>query len=113
MQQRQVAKGVHIPGAARAAILPLRGEHEMVYDELATAVEQVDQALLSFRAVEDIVLLDPHHRQPPPLGGHAVAVLGKLLLVLQMLDTCCKPFVARHNRWMRYVILCHGAFSSL
>src|SRR3954453_22108507 len=39
MQQRQVAEGIYVTGAARAAILPRRVEHEVVHDELATAVE--------------------------------------------------------------------------
>ena len=49
--------------AARAALVPARVEHEVVDDELAAALEQVEQARLAVRALEDVVLVDLDHRQ--------------------------------------------------
>ena len=115
VQHRQVAQGVHIPRAARAALVPRRVEHEVVDDELAAAVEEVSQAPCTVRAVEGIVLLDLDHGEPAPLGIHPVAVLGELLLVAQKLLALGEPFVPRHDPRHRHVglYLCHVQLPSL
>ena len=47
-----------------------------VDDQLAAAVEQVEQADLAVRAFEHIFLLDRQPGHPPALGGESVAGAG-------------------------------------
>jgi hypothetical protein len=49
--------------AAPAPFVPLRSKHEVIDSELATASEQLGEALLTVRAVEDVLFLDPLERQ--------------------------------------------------
>jgi hypothetical protein len=72
----------------------------MVDDELPAAVEEVFEALLSFRAVEGVGLFDLHHGEAASLGVHSGAVLGDILLMLQKFLSLGEPFVARSDRWM-------------
>jgi hypothetical protein len=55
--------------ARRGPALYVRREHEVVEDELLAAIEQVAQACLALRTLEDVVLLDSDHRLPATLGG--------------------------------------------
>src|SRR5262249_51452698 len=74
-QDRKIAQRIDEERAARAAILPIRIEHEMVDDELAAAFEQIEQAALAARSLKLIILLDLHHRQAPALRVDPVAML--------------------------------------
>jgi hypothetical protein len=67
--------------ACRRPPLDAGGEHEVVEDELAAALEQVEEALGTVRPLEDVVLVDPDHRQPAALGGQRVPRPGGLLLL--------------------------------
>ena len=60
-------------GAARAAVLPVRVEHEVVDDQLGATLEQVDEARRPVRPVEHVVLLDLDHRQLAALDVERVA----------------------------------------
>jgi hypothetical protein len=82
---------------ARAALVPRRIEHEVIDDELATAVEEVFETLLAMRAVEDIVLFELHHGKAAPLGIDAVVVLGKLLFLSQEFLALDEPLVSRND----------------
>jgi hypothetical protein len=70
-------------GAARAAVLPLGVEHEVLDDELAPALEDVGQPHLAVRADEAIVLFDPHHRHAAAVGVQGVLHARELLLTRQ------------------------------
>jgi hypothetical protein len=82
------------PGAARATLLPLRPEHEVIDDQLAAAVEEVGESLLALRPVEVIGLVDLDPGQLAPLGAQAVAQAREFLLLAQELLACGKPLIA-------------------
>ena len=88
-------------------------ENLEVARRLPAAVEQVNQAQLALGAIEDVILLDAHHRQPAPLGSHAVVMPRQLLLVLQVRYARGAPLLPRNDGGMWDVVLCHGADSSL
>ena len=67
--------------AVRAAGVPGWIEHEMLDDELAPAVEQIGQRFLPPRAIEDVILRDPHPWQPPPFRVEFVAQPREFLLL--------------------------------
>ena len=80
--------------AARATVVPLRVEHEVVDDQLRTPVEHVDEADLPVRAVEHVVLLDLDHGQLASLDVERVACLGHGLFLGQELLAGGQPFVS-------------------
>jgi len=63
-------------------------------DELAAAVEEVEQTGLAVRALEDVVLVDLDHRQSAALRVERVASPGELLLLGQELLAGSQPFVS-------------------
>jgi hypothetical protein len=87
---RQVGDVVGHVRAARAALVPgssglawrrvVRVEHEMVDDELTTPAEQIEQARLAVRPLEDILLGDLDRRQSAAFGAQRVSLTGELLL---------------------------------
>ena len=86
VQMREMASGDMV-GPGRAARAPLVQRlasfpqpHEMVDDELKATFEQVEQTRFSVGTFEDIVLLDPDHRQPAALGVQRVPATGEFLL---------------------------------
>src|SRR5487761_1038077 len=58
MQVGQVTEAIGLVGADRTALVPGRVEHEVLHDELSPALEEIQQAGLAVRALEDVVLLD-------------------------------------------------------
>jgi hypothetical protein len=71
----------------------------VVDDELAPSLEQVEQAGLAFRAVEDVVLVDPDHRQPAALGCQRISRPGGLLLLNEHLVARGLPLGFRNDSW--------------
>ena len=59
----------------------VRREHEVVEDELAPPLEEVEQARPSTGPLELVVLLDAEDRLPPALGGQRVARAGRGLFL--------------------------------
>src|SRR6516225_9392355 len=56
-------------------------EHEVIDDELAVSLEQVEQTRLPVRTLEDVVFLDLHHRLPAPRRGQGIlGTRGRLFL---------------------------------
>src|ERR1700730_8722258 len=55
--------------AALAAFCPAGVEHEMIYDQLLLACEQLAQALLAVGSFENILLVDPHPGKLAVLGA--------------------------------------------
>jgi hypothetical protein len=72
---------IHVKGAAWAAFLPLRAEHEVVDDELASPFEQVGESFIAARRIEDIVLFDFNPGKLAAFGGNRVALVRELLLL--------------------------------
>src|SRR5664279_6348175 len=64
--------------AARAAFLPSRTEHEMIDNQLAAAVEQLSQRLLSMRTLKNILFLDLLPRHLAPAAAQLIAQPGEL-----------------------------------
>ena len=74
-------------------------EEGAVDDQLAAALEQVEQARFALRPVERIGLLHRHPRHPPSLGGQRVTGAGQGLLLHEQLLARGLPFLRRHDRW--------------
>ena len=86
---------LHGPGgAARAALVPVRVEHEMADHELTASLEHVEQAHRAVRTLELVVLLDLHHRELAPFYVQRIPLLGEILLLLQQVLACDEPLVA-------------------
>src|SRR5439155_24093495 len=94
-------------GAARAPLLPPRAEHEVVYDQLAAAVEEVGQRRLALWPLERIGLVDLHPWHRAPLGAQLIAQPREFLFPCQMRLARLEPFVSRHDR----VAWHHSSFS--
>jgi len=56
-----------------------RIEDRMIDGELAASAETARESRAAGRAVEDVVPFDPDHSQPPPFGGHRVALAAEFL----------------------------------
>src|SRR5205085_11612323 len=80
-------------GAARAACVPARIEHEVVDDELASSFEELRKGPSPIISVERVVLLDPFPGQLAPLTAQLVAEARELLLLRKELPALCEPFV--------------------
>src|SRR6266480_8130051 len=86
--------------ADRTAGLVFWIEHEVIDEQLAAAVEQLRQRLLTARAFEDVVLLDRLPRQSLPLPGQLVTRVRELLLLNEQLLTCLEPFIVADDAHM-------------
>ena len=80
--------------AARAPVLPLRIEHEVVDDQLPATLEHVEQTHGAVRAVEHVVLLDLDHGEVAALGVERVALLGHVLLFGEQCGPSGEPLVS-------------------
>jgi hypothetical protein len=69
----------------------------VVDDQLAAVAEQVREGGLAVLALEDVALVDAHHRQPPPVGVQRIALPGQLLLPYEQLLAGGQPLLARHD----------------
>ena len=72
-------------------------KHEVIDDQLAPPFEQVEQPDFAARPVENVVLFDPHHRQPAPFRVQRIPRLRRRLLLDQELVASALPFLARNN----------------
>src|SRR5690242_15249990 len=94
---REMANVVYVPRTPFAAFVLTGAKHEMVEDELAAAIEQVDEAGVPIGALKGIVFLDPDHRQPAALCGEGIARAGGCLFFDQQFVTQGLPFGLRYN----------------
>src|SRR5690606_41992592 len=53
---------------SRAALIPVRSEHEMVDQQLAAPIEQIGKVFPPRRRIEHVILVDLHPRQGLPLS---------------------------------------------
>jgi hypothetical protein len=65
--------------------------------QLPTAVEQVEQRRLAVRSVEDVLLVDPDHRESAAIGVQPVASAGELLLLGEQPLASGQPLVTRRD----------------
>src|SRR5882724_3960667 len=89
---------VDVKRTADATRLPCGSEHEMLYEQLATALEEIGQRLRAVRALEDVVLLDANPGQIAPLGVDLISQPGEFFLLLQEFRAGNKPLVSGNNR---------------
>jgi hypothetical protein len=87
----EVADLVDDHRAAVAALVLVGTEHEVVDDQLASALEQIEQARLAVRALEDVVLLDPDPREPPALCSQRISSMSSFLFLGEQLFVGCLP----------------------
>ena len=94
-EMRDHAVGVvgHV-GAARAALLPARREHEVLHDELAAAVEQIGERLPAVGPIEDVRLVDADPGQLPAQLRDLVAAPRQVLLGGEQIAPRFQPLVA-------------------
>src|SRR5690349_3289530 len=88
---------VGVEGAAVAARVPGRREHEMLHDELAVAAEQIRERLFSLRRVERVILFDLDPGEGAALGGELVAQLRIFFLAQKMFLARLQPFLLRYD----------------
>src|SRR5580704_15124171 len=74
-------------------------EEGAVDDQLAAALEQIEQAHLALGSVEPVLLVHGQPWHPPALGGQRVTGAGQRLLFHEELLTRSLPFLRRHDRW--------------
>src|SRR5436190_12853989 len=99
MQVGEVADLVDEHGAAVAAGLLVRAEHEVVQEQLPPALEEIGQRGLALRSVEDVALVDVHPRQPPALGGERIPRAGGFLFLDEQRLSRHSPLVRGNDRW--------------
>src|ERR1700722_9675175 len=92
--------------AMRASRVPFRIEHEVIYDQLARAVEELRQSFLALRSFERVLLIDALPRQLAPFRAKLVAEPVKLLLFGHQFFPLFKPFCMRYD----FVIWVHNGF---
>src|SRR6516164_2810095 len=73
-------------------------EEGTIDDQLAAALEQIEQAYLAFGSVELILLLHRHPRHPSARGSQRITRAGQLLLLNEQLLARSFPFLRRHDR---------------
>src|SRR5216683_6796248 len=76
---------------------PIRTEHEVIGEELALPVEQIGERAASLQPLEQVLLLDCHHRQLASLGAQRVALAAELLLLYKQPLARGDPVVLRYH----------------
>jgi hypothetical protein len=63
-------------------------------DQLAAAFEELEEGGGAPGALEDVLLVDPHHGQAAPVSAQGVALPGERLLLDQQVLASNQPLVA-------------------
>src|SRR5258708_5022547 len=87
---------IHVERTAGAAFFPLRTEHEVIHDKLASAVEEVGKSFFAAGRIEHIVLFDFDPGELAAFGGIRVGLGSELLLFGTYFLSSRKPFISRH-----------------
>jgi hypothetical protein len=89
-------------------------EHEVVDDELTPPIEQINQARLACRSLEDVFLVDLDHRERAACGVHRVPLVGELLFLgeqlLRALSHC--SYETTWGGSIVLVVMMHSPFCS-
>src|ERR1700751_3171831 len=72
-------------------------EEGAVDDQLAAALEEVEEAGFAVGAVELVQLLDGHPWHAPTLGGEGIALAGELFLFGQQVLASGEPFIPGYD----------------
>src|ERR1700687_1320354 len=91
------AQGAAAAGVLRPAEHPWL-EEGAIDDQLAAALEQIEQAYTALGSVELVLLVHSQPRHPPALGGQRVTGAGQGLLLREELLARSLPLVLRHDR---------------
>src|SRR5690348_13179363 len=83
--------------AVLASRIPVRGEHEVVDDQLTFPLEQIRQCLSSIWTIKDIILFYLHPRKLAALMTQLITQFGELLLFHQQRLACCQPLVSQYD----------------
>src|SRR4029078_7883060 len=81
----------------RAAGIPFRSKHEVVDEELASALKKIGQRFLSLRSVKHVSLLNFFPRQFHALPGQVVTESGEFLFLPKQGGSLGDPFVVRYD----------------
>src|SRR3712207_1860203 len=101
-------------GAHRATGLVGRPEHEVVYEQLRAAVEEVRKGFGSVLGLEAVLLLHRHPGELPPPLRELVVQAGQLLLLRQQLIPLGLPLLLCPNPVLRHSpLLCCSGLRSL
>src|SRR5437762_4789030 len=91
---------IHVERAARAALLPLRTEHEVIHNELASALKELGKRHLAPRSVEDIGLFYFHPGQFAPFRSQRIPLPCQRFLLRQQLLARRQPLSLGNYSWM-------------
>src|SRR4029077_9607636 len=91
---------VDVKRTAHTTRLPSGSEHEMLYEQLATAIEEIGQSLRAVWALEHVVLLDGNPGQIASPGIDFISQPGEFFFLLQEFHSGNEPLVAGNNRVM-------------
>src|SRR5437870_9401096 len=80
--------------AARALLVPLRTEHEVIDDQMAAPVEEVGERLLAVRPRQHVGLFDLDPGQLAALSAQFIAQPGEFLLLDQVLLSRSEPLLS-------------------
>jgi hypothetical protein len=69
----------------------------VIDDELSATLEEVEQPGRAAGTIEDIVLVDHHHRQPTALRVQRIPMTAERLLPGEKILARHKPFRSRHD----------------
>src|SRR5580704_5453092 len=97
--------------AARAALLPLRPQHEMIEHQLALPAKQLSERFLPARRQKHIILVHFHPRQFPPLFGKRVSLPRQRFFFQKKFLTRLNPFRFRHYFRLFHRAWTHDQFS--
>src|SRR5437763_12681185 len=81
-------------GAAGATVFPARVEHEVVDDQLPSALEHVEEAGRARRPFEHVIGVDLDHREVPPIDVERVARSRERLLLDEKVLARRQPFIS-------------------
>src|SRR5262245_11789362 len=103
MEVREIADLIHEHRASGTAGRGPAGdpwrEHEVVEDELAAPLEQIDERRAPFGTFEHVLLVDLRHGRPAALGGKRIALASRLLFLREQFLMCGKPVGLRYDVW--------------
>jgi hypothetical protein len=97
VREQAVGQLFHVGGTARAGPAGIGQPHHVLHDQLAAAVEQLEQPDRPVRAVELVGLVHQHHRQPAPVGVEFVDRAGHRLLASEQFGARGQPFRPAHD----------------
>src|ERR1700674_1723682 len=84
-------------GTARATLFPARTEHEVIHNQLASAVEEAGQSLPAVRSLEDILFFNLLPGQFAALPAQLIPQFAELLLFAKQVFPAGDPFLWRNH----------------